>query len=290
MPQKKIRKLERKSKEIFFDRVFNNFNLAFNDIKNIKYFILFATLLFLFSAVFGYLFPKLFEEQVLKLIKEIIMKTQELGTIELITYIMYNNIQTAFLGMIMGIFFAIVPIATLAVNGYVLGFVANKSIAIEGVTVLWKLVPHGIFEIPAIMISIALGIRLGIFPFYVKDKLKAILSVIIMIASFIFFFSIIVMILNLSYYLNNNELPNQDTLDKMMVDFSSNGLGLIFYVIIFFIFYVLSISIGITVLNKTDKKIVIEKIKGSIRIFVFVIIPLLILAGIIEGFLIRLLG
>lgn len=63
--------------------------------------------------------------------------------------------------MIFGILLGILPFLALVVNGYVLGFVANQAIAIDGIFVLWRLLPHGIFEIPAILISTALGIRLG---------------------------------------------------------------------------------------------------------------------------------
>jgi stage II sporulation protein M len=66
------------------------------------------------------------------------------------------------------VFFAITPLVVLVVNGYVLGFVANKSVGSQGILVLWRLMPHGIFEIPAIIISIAVGIRLGMFLFVYK--------------------------------------------------------------------------------------------------------------------------
>ena len=50
-----------------------------------------------------------------------------------------------------------------AFNGYVLGFVADKAVEARGVGVLWKLLPHGIFELPAIFISLGMGFRFGIF-------------------------------------------------------------------------------------------------------------------------------
>ena len=76
-------------------------------------------------------------------------------------FIFLNNIQSAFLGFILGIIFGIIPLTILIVNGYILGFVMNKSVAVEGILIIWRLVPHGIFEIPAILISTSLGIKLG---------------------------------------------------------------------------------------------------------------------------------
>jgi stage II sporulation protein M len=58
------------------------------------------------------------------------------------------------------------------VNGYLIGFVANMVVSQEGVLVLWRLLPHGIFELPAIFISIGLGIWLGMGVFYDVKTLK----------------------------------------------------------------------------------------------------------------------
>tara|TARA_Y100000034_G_C6716675_1_gene316852 strand:- start:368 stop:697 length:330 start_codon:yes stop_codon:yes gene_type:complete len=71
--------------------------------------------------------------------------------------------------MALGIFLGIFSFLILIVNGYVLGFVASKSVAVEGILVLWRLLPHGIFEIPAVMISAGLGLKLGAYLF-VKHK------------------------------------------------------------------------------------------------------------------------
>ena len=81
--------------------------------------------------------------------------------IDLFVFITSNNIQVSFFSMILGILFGIIPTLTLIVNGYVLGFVINKSIASEGIFIIWRLFPHGIFELPAVLISISLGIKLG---------------------------------------------------------------------------------------------------------------------------------
>ena len=38
--------------------------------------------------------------------------------------------------------------------------------------VLWRIFPHGIFELPAVFISLGLGLKLGTFIFQ-RNKLKA---------------------------------------------------------------------------------------------------------------------
>ena len=75
-------------------------------------------------------------------------------------------------------------------NGYVLGFVAELAVKSPknplGILILWKLVPHGIFELPAILISIGLGIKLGLYPFFVREKGKGILSLVVSLLIFLF--------------------------------------------------------------------------------------------------------
>ena len=54
------------------------------------------------------------------------------------------------------------------INGYVLGFVAYLVVNSDGILVLWRLFPHGIFELPAIFISLGLGLKVGTFIFQKK--------------------------------------------------------------------------------------------------------------------------
>ena len=51
----------------------------------------------------------------------------------------------------------------------------------EGIFILWRLLPHGIFEIPAILISTSLGIRLGTDFKNFKKNLKSAIRVFLLI-------------------------------------------------------------------------------------------------------------
>jgi len=141
--------------------IYTNFLIAIKDLKKIKTYFLFSLTIFLLFTIIGLIFPDFFKDKILELIRSLISQTQDLSILQLISFITANNIQVAFFGIIFGIIFGILPIVALVVNGYVLGFVANQAIAAEGIFVLGRLLPHGIFEIPAILISTALGIRLG---------------------------------------------------------------------------------------------------------------------------------
>jgi stage II sporulation protein M len=85
--------------------------------------------------------------------------------LEIILFILENNISNAFIALVSGIILGIVPLVSLFFNGYVLGYVSFYAVGLEGGTILLRLLPHGIFEIPALILSIGLGIRLGFFIF-----------------------------------------------------------------------------------------------------------------------------
>lgn len=203
----KKRRLSWENINVYFN---SNFKFGLNYIKGLKNYFFVVLFLFLLIGVIGFFFPHFFEREILKIIEELLAKTEGLGVFELTSFIIANNIQSAFFGMIFGVFFGIISLIVLVVNGYVLGFVAAKTVEIAGFLVLWRLLPHGIIELFAVMVSLALGLKLGMFLFTYRGKNKG------------------------------REL--------------------------------------------------LRWIKDAIRVFVFIIIPLLVIAGIIEGFLIILLS
>ena len=128
---------------------------------------------FFFSFVgFFVLPPEPILGQIFKFIRELLDKTQKMSMAELIRFIFLNNLQSSFFSMTLGVFLGIFPIIAIILNGYMLGFVASFSVKSQGVFILWKILPHGIFELPAIFISTGLGLRLGISVFKKKKEKK----------------------------------------------------------------------------------------------------------------------
>lgn len=157
--KKSVKRIIRKTDNFLYE----NFKLALAYLKESKKYVWVSFILFIITAVFGYFFPIFFKEEVIRVIENLVDQTAGLNSFQLIAFIINNNMTSSFYGLILGIFLGIIPIGIIIVNGYVLGFVANKAVDGEGILVLWKLFPHGIFEIPAVMISIGLGLRLGMF-------------------------------------------------------------------------------------------------------------------------------
>lgn len=138
----------------------------------LKYYLWFSVILFLIIALIGFVFPVFYEQQIIDLMQELVKQIQDLSPLGLISFIIYNNLKTSFFAVILGIAFGIIPLGITIVNAYILGFVANKVVATEGISILWRLLPHGIFELPAVLISVALGLRLGSFFFVYHGKNK----------------------------------------------------------------------------------------------------------------------
>lgn len=141
-------------------------------IKESRNFILIAIAIFFVFALIGFFIPapEPIAKEILKFIQEIIEKTKDMSTGELTAFIFLNNLQTSFFVMIFGFLFGIFPTILAAVNGYILGFVASLSVENQGFFVLWRIFPHGIFELPAVFISLGLGLKLGSFIFK-KEKM-----------------------------------------------------------------------------------------------------------------------
>jgi stage II sporulation protein M len=78
-------------------------------------------------------------------------------------YILLNNVAKSLGALLLGVAIGIPPIFFIAVNGFTLGLVAYDVEQTMGVGyVLAALIPHGVVELPAVILSSAMGIRIGI--------------------------------------------------------------------------------------------------------------------------------
>ena len=168
-----------------------NYIKSWNCILESKNYILMILGFFVLFVLIGALIPtpEILEQKILEFIENLLNKTEGMSHLELISFIFVNNVQSSFLGMFFGIFFGIFSAIICLLNGYILGFVAMRSAQIEGIFVLWRLFPHGIFELPALFLSLGLGLKLGTFIFqknkyislktYLRESLRVFLFVII---------------------------------------------------------------------------------------------------------------
>ena len=85
-----------------------------------------------------------------------------LPKLELAGAIFLNNTIKALLVMVGGIALGILPVIFIFANGAAVGFVLYGSIGSRGLlTALLAILPHGIFELPAILLATSMGLLLG---------------------------------------------------------------------------------------------------------------------------------
>ncbi len=259
----------------------SQFNDAKNYIKQTRNYIYFSILIFLIGTLIGVIFLE--DLSFLnEIIRQLLQQTENMNAPELIFFILQNNLQTAFLSTLLGIFVGIFPIFNSFANGVILGYVGALVVSVAGISSLWRLVPHGIFELPAIFIALGLGIKLGetfithYFRHFFKKRKSMILAPII----------VGVFLALLSSYITPENLDLLQQIPKTAAILFLT-IGNIIYAFCWFIL----ISMAF---NKKFRSGVLPEFKSrfykSANAFLLVVTPLLIIAAVIEGILIVFFG
>lgn len=142
----------------------NYYQECFKYISGNRNYIFAVIFIFFTSAVLGAVFHSSlgFIDGILK---KIVSNTEGLSTLGIIVFIFFNNLKASLFGMLGGLFFGVFPLINALSNGLVLGYVFEKVSSVSGFGEFWKILPHGIFELPAVFISLGIGVRLGMFIF-----------------------------------------------------------------------------------------------------------------------------
>jgi stage II sporulation protein M len=152
-------------------------------------------MIFLISLFLGIILPApgFIEDKIRLLIESLAKQTENMNLSELIFFIFKNNLTVSIIGIVFGIFFGFVPLLLAISNGFVLGYVIKTVLSklgfLSGLVSLWKLFPHGIFELPAVIISLGVGLGLGMsFISYLnKNSLRGYSSKILSALKILFF-------------------------------------------------------------------------------------------------------
>lgn len=86
----------------------------------------------------------------------------ESTSFELFLAILYNNVLASFMFIVSGALIGIPPMMLMAFNGFFIGYVAYEASKVQGIAfVLATILPHGIIELPTILLCGAMGVGLG---------------------------------------------------------------------------------------------------------------------------------
>lgn len=129
---------------------------------SVRYPFLLSLVLFLLSVYVGYSFSELFPINILEGLGETFIEIEKWNQLQLLLFIFLNNTVKSFLAILLGFIFGIYPLLFITVNGLVIGLVTSEVEKIKGISfALAAILPHGIVEIPMVLLSAAIGFRIG---------------------------------------------------------------------------------------------------------------------------------
>jgi stage II sporulation protein M len=146
-------------------------------LKTLKPYFIVITSLFILAIITGYI-AALYHVEIVDVLldsfqESYVDKLVNASPIEIMLFIFKNNIFVSFFAVVGGIFFGIISIGIILFNGFFIGAVVFELIQqYGGLVVMAGLIPHGIIELPMILISASIGLRLGLLTFQRVFKIK----------------------------------------------------------------------------------------------------------------------
>ncbi|MEA1994054.1 MAG: stage II sporulation protein M [Euryarchaeota archaeon] len=151
-----------------------------NTLRKNKKFMAFGIALFVMGIILGYVgylylsesgyideentsdTEEMLDHPLLRGMKEKFSFFEKLNTAERIIFLFLNNLMVSLLAIFFGAILVLFPVFVAFLNGFLIGLISGTVLNSEGIKYLFAaLIPHGIFEIPAILISVGLGLKLG---------------------------------------------------------------------------------------------------------------------------------
>jgi uncharacterized membrane protein SpoIIM required for sporulation len=176
----------------------NHYRQIWHDLKEVKWYIFAAIVIFVAGNVFAIVIPTL-GEKILRDVLEYLKPFKNKNELELTIAIFLRNASSAFFSILLG--FLLLPIVGAAFNGITMGAVLNRN-----PLNFFMLLPHGIFELSAMFISWGLGIwcAVGFFPFprleLIKFRIKRSLNIYFSIIVPLLAIAAIIEVLGIKYY------------------------------------------------------------------------------------------
>lgn len=131
--------------------------------RTIKPYFLILTLIFSAAFLAGTLAPAPVRNEATKAFQFVVDNYRELEGAKLFFAILLQNVTTSFLILFSGVLIGIVPIFSMGSNGFILGVMYRHAAEVSGYSkAALKMLPHGVIEIPALLIAASYGLWLGV--------------------------------------------------------------------------------------------------------------------------------
>ena len=121
-----------------------------------------TSIVFIFSIFAGYSLGDSVSASSFEGVLSNIPDPNESSSFEMFAAILYNNVFASFLFVISGALMGIPPLIFMAFNGFFIGFISWNAAQVQGIMfVLATILPHGVIEIPSILLSASMGVGFG---------------------------------------------------------------------------------------------------------------------------------
>jgi stage II sporulation protein M len=131
--------------------------------RTIKPYILILALIFAVSFLAGTIAPSSIRQQMNEVFQGVVGNYRELAGGMLFFNILVQNVMATIFVIISGVIFGIVPTFAISSNGFGLGVLYRQASDVSGYSkAALKVLPYGVFEIPALLIAASYGLWLGV--------------------------------------------------------------------------------------------------------------------------------
>jgi len=129
----------------------------------IKPYLLILTLIFAVSFLAGILAPPSIRQQMTEVFQAVVGNYQGLAGGMLYFNILVQNVMATIFVLISGVFVGIIPTFAISSNAFGLGVLYRQAAEVAGYSkAALKVLPYGVFEIPALLIAASYGLWLGV--------------------------------------------------------------------------------------------------------------------------------
>lgn len=121
-----------------------------------------STIVFVFSIFAGYSLGDQTSAQSFEGVLSNIPDPTESSSLEMFTAILSNNVMASSIFVVSGFIAGIPPLMFMAFNGFFIGYIAWNAAQAQGILFVFAtILPHGVIEIPTILLCSSMGIGLG---------------------------------------------------------------------------------------------------------------------------------
>ena len=138
-------------------------NLAGMIDGTIKPYIVILTLIFAASFLAGTIAPSAIRQQMTEVFQGVVGNYRGLGGGMLFFNILVQNVMATIFVILSGVMVGIIPTFAISSNGFGLGVLYRQASEVAGYSkAALKVLPYGVFEIPALLIAASYGLWLGV--------------------------------------------------------------------------------------------------------------------------------